>query len=325
MERKASLGVLAALLTAACLYATSAEALQSKCLVGKNKCMAKKAASLLKCHQKAETPGKDPNPNFNDCVTKAENKFDGTPDPTKGCFEKLENKSPNDCLTFDDTAPAETAVDNCVAALVAGIDPGMVDQTKCGVKKKKCVAKKLNGILKCWQKAETPGKDPNPNAKDCIDKVVAKYDGGTDPSKGCFVKLETKPGNDCQPPIGNQGALENIVDGNTCVAGIIELIDNPTTTTTTTPTTTTTTTTDRDDDHHHDDPPPRRPPPPRRRRPPPRRRPRTTTTTTTTRRRPPPRPPRRPPPRCRRHRRSSTSPSTRRPASAGTPATPRTR
>ena len=179
MERKASLGLLAALLTAACLHATSAEAAQSKCLVGKNKCMAKKAASLLKCHQKAETPGKPADPNAADCVTKAQNKFDGTPDPTKGCFEKLENKSTNDCLTFDDTAPAETTVDNCVDAIVAGIDPGAIDQTKCGVSKKKCVAKKLDGILKCWQKAQTPGKDPDPNAKGCIDKVVAKYDGGT--------------------------------------------------------------------------------------------------------------------------------------------------
>ena len=79
MERKASLGLLAALLTAACLHATSAEAAQSKCLVGKNKCMSKKAGSLLKCQQKAETPGKPTDPNSGDCVTKAKAKFDGGP------------------------------------------------------------------------------------------------------------------------------------------------------------------------------------------------------------------------------------------------------
>src|SRR5262249_6821632 len=140
MYRKATFGLLAAALTATCLLASSAEAAQGKCLVGKNKCMSKKAGSLLKCHQKAETLGKPADPNAADCVTKAKNKFDGTPDPAKGCFEKLENKSPNDCLTFDDTGSAEAAVDNCVAAIVDAIDPGAIDQTKCGVSKKKCVA-----------------------------------------------------------------------------------------------------------------------------------------------------------------------------------------
>ena len=75
-------------------------------------------------------------------------------------LREAREQATNDCLTFDDTASAETAVDNCVDAIVAGIDPGAIDQTKCGVSKKKCVAKKLNGILKCWQKAQTPNKDP---------------------------------------------------------------------------------------------------------------------------------------------------------------------
>src|SRR5262249_46559473 len=152
--------------------------------------------SLLKCEQKAETPGKPADPNAADCVTKARAKFDGGADPTKGCFEKLESKTPNDCVTFDDTQPAELAVDTCVAQLVGAIDPLPIDQTKCGVSKKKCVSKKLKSLLKCYQKAQTPGKPTDPNTDGCIDKAKAKFDGGADPAKGCFVKLEAKAGND---------------------------------------------------------------------------------------------------------------------------------
>jgi hypothetical protein len=233
--------VVISVFAAACLMSTGAgAATQSKCLVGKNKCMSKKAGSLLKCEQKAETPGKPPDPNFADCEDKAKGKFDGGSDPTKGCFEKLENKSNNDCITFDDTASAEAAVDACVDEIVAAIDPAPVTQTKCGVKKKKCVAKKLSSVLKCYQKAETPGKPMDPNTSDCITKATAKYDGGTDPSKGCFVKLESKSGNDCQPPIGNQAQLEDIVDS--CVGAFVTLINTPTSTTTSTTSTTTSTT-----------------------------------------------------------------------------------
>ena len=40
-------------------------------------------------------------------IDKVVAKFDGGIDPTKGCFEKLENKNPNDCITFDDTGSGE--------------------------------------------------------------------------------------------------------------------------------------------------------------------------------------------------------------------------
>lgn len=217
-----------------------AAGLQRKCLAGKIKCMSKKAGSLLKCEQKAERPGKLADPNAGACVEKADDKFTGGNDPSKGCFEKLENKASNDCITFDDTAAAEAKVDQCVAQIVAAIDPPPLTQTKCGAEKKKCVAKKLKSILKCHQKAETPGKPPDSNTGDCIDKAVAKYDGGSDPPKGCFVKLENEVDNDCQPPTGNQGTLEGIVDGS-CVGAFVALLTTPTTTTTTTPTTPTTT------------------------------------------------------------------------------------
>src|SRR5262249_38572145 len=194
---------------------------QGKCIVGKNKCMSKKAGSLLKCHQKAETPNKPADPNFDNCIGKAVDKFSG---PT-GCFEKLENKSPNDCITFNDFPAAEIVVDDCVDTLVEAIDPAPITQTKCGVGKKKCVAKKLKSILKCHQKAETVGKPMDPNAGDCITKAMDKFGGGSDPDKGCIRKLELKSNNDCQPPTGNQQHLEDLVDS--YVGAFMTLISTP--------------------------------------------------------------------------------------------------
>ncbi len=156
MAMRSIVTVLAATLLLVPAFPASAQ--QAKCLVGKTKCMNKKAGGLLKCHQKAESPGKPADPNAGDCVTKAMTKFDGGVDPAKGCFEKLESKSGNDCISFDDTASAEAAVDGCVATLVDAIDPPPISQTKCGVGKKKCVAKLLAGLLKCEEKAQTPGK-----------------------------------------------------------------------------------------------------------------------------------------------------------------------
>ena len=128
--------LLALVLALALMPAAPASAQQAKCLAAKTACMATKAAGLLKCETLAETPGKPVDPNAKDCVTKVRAKFDGGIAPTKGCFEKLESKTPNDCLTLDDTGAAEAAVDACVASLVAAIDPPPPDQTKCGAGKK---------------------------------------------------------------------------------------------------------------------------------------------------------------------------------------------
>src|SRR5262245_54749475 len=219
-----------ALLTVLLLVpAAPTSAQQAKCLAGKTGCMAKKAAGLLKCEALAETPGKPPDPNAKDCVTKVRAKFDGGSNPAKGCFEKLEAKNPNDCLTFDDTAAAETAVDTCVAALVAAIDPPPLDQTKCGAGKKKCASKYLRALLKCRKLAQTPGKPTDPNTKGCVDKAVAKYTGGADPAKGCFAKLQAKAPSDCQSTTDSptvQARVENCLackpvdcnDDNLCTA-----------------------------------------------------------------------------------------------------------
>ena len=212
---------------------------EAKCLAGETALMAE-AAGLL-ARSLAETPGKPADPNQG--VSPRKGKFDGGLDATKGCFEKLENKNPNDCLTLDDTGAAETAVDACVAALVAAIDPPPLDQTKCGAGKKKCASKYLAGLLKCRKTAQTPGKPTDPNTKGCVDKAVVKR-GGVDPREAASRSSRRTTRNDCQSTSTSltvQGLGENCVDD--LVAVVAGSVSTTSTTSATTPTTLATTTT----------------------------------------------------------------------------------
>src|SRR5262245_55480420 len=110
----------------------AAWAQQAKCLAGKTKCLSKRATGMLKCERLAQPPGLPADPNANGCADKVNAKFDGGLEPANGCFEKLENKTPNNCITFDDTAALGAAIDGCVATLVAAIDPPPLDKSRCG-------------------------------------------------------------------------------------------------------------------------------------------------------------------------------------------------
>ncbi len=239
MKRSRVRGALAALAATTLLVAAvPARAQQAKCLAGKTGCMAREATGLLKCEALAVTPGKPADPNAGDCITKVHAKFDGGTTPAKGCFEKLESKSPNDCVTLDDTSAAETVVEACVASLVAAIAPPPLEQTKCGAAKTSCASKYLAALLKCRQTAQTPGKPADPNAKGCVDKAVAQYTGGADPAKGCFAKLEAKQPNDCRAT--NDAATVQAL-AESCLAAFVAVAGGTTSTTSTTIGTTTTT------------------------------------------------------------------------------------
>ena len=183
MRRTSILSTAACAVVLAFLSDAPASAQQAKCLSGKTLCMSKKTAGMLKCEALAATPGKPVDPNANDCLTKVAAKWDGASNPAKGCFERLENKATNDCLTVDDAAPAGAAIDGCVASLIAAIDPPPLDQTQCGAGKRKCVSKYVGALLKCRRSAQTPGKPVDPNANGCVDKAVAKFTGGVNPAK----------------------------------------------------------------------------------------------------------------------------------------------
>lgn len=103
--------------------ATPAHATLNACAAAKKLCVSKKTAALLKCHSKAEKPpsGLDP-VKFAACIQKAKTKFDGGPNPAKGCFAKLEAKYGVGCLTSGDTAALEAKVDAYVDDVVCALD-----------------------------------------------------------------------------------------------------------------------------------------------------------------------------------------------------------
>jgi len=78
-------------------------------------------------------------------------------------------------------------------ALLALVTPQVGAQTvnTCQSKKKLCVAKKQAALLKCHEKAEKTGAAVDGA---CLQKAMDKFDGGVDPTKGCFAKLEAKGG-----------------------------------------------------------------------------------------------------------------------------------
>jgi hypothetical protein len=102
--------------------------------------------------------------------------------------------------------------------------PSLATLNACAAGKKQCVAKKTLGLLKCHQLAEKGGLDPvnDPKVLACLQKVVAKFDGGSDPTKGCFAKLEAKFPGGCLTTT-DTAALESTVDG--FVTAVVSALD----------------------------------------------------------------------------------------------------
>jgi len=94
----------------------------SKCAASKKKCVTNLVKGLLGCYGKNATK---PDPVLTSaCVLKAQTKFTGGADPTKGCFQKLEAKTPNDCLTTADSATLLASTQSYVNNLVATLECG---------------------------------------------------------------------------------------------------------------------------------------------------------------------------------------------------------
>ena len=205
MKRFSMLGAVAMSAAALLLGAIGADAKgppSGKCNSAKIKCVTTKATALLSCHNKAETKEMPVDP---ECVSKADTKF-SSPSDQKGCMDKAEKdlvKSP--CSTVGNAGSLEDQVDAFVLDVVQELDPGYPTPVlnKCSAGKKKCVANKVKAILNCYAKAASSGGSvalpPPPQGQsptsfqECIQKAQEKFDGGADPSKGCFAKLEAKP------------------------------------------------------------------------------------------------------------------------------------
>jgi hypothetical protein len=187
------------LLLAATLEAQTVNRCQSK----KKLCVATEAAGLLKCHVNAEKLGDALDPA---CIERAHDHFDGGSDPARGCFEKLEAQG--GCVTLDDTPTLGAEVDAFVNDVVTALDPSYPTPVanSCSAAKKKCVATKAKSLLKCHAKAERTGV----LSARCVQKARDKFDGGSDPSRGCFAKLESLGG--CLTT-NDASVLEGKVDG----------------------------------------------------------------------------------------------------------------
>ena len=107
-------------------------------------------------------------------------------------MEKAEKAWKPPCATTGDAGSLEAQVDAFVLDVVTALDPGYPTpvMNKCSAGKKKCVATKVKAILGCYGKAASAGLPVDPA---CIQKAQDKFDGGADPTKGCFAKLEAKP------------------------------------------------------------------------------------------------------------------------------------
>jgi hypothetical protein len=170
----------------------------SRCNAAKKKCIGKYVAAVLGCHAKAETKGEAV---AAECVAKAVAKVTGG---GKGCFDKNDAKTPNDCLHSGDAAQQLADAAALIANVVGAVDPAYPAPTltKCGAARKKCAAKKASGLLGCSAKLNADGTgDPT-----CSPKVNDKFSG----ANGCDPRAVAK-GPDC---LGSTttGSLETLVD-----------------------------------------------------------------------------------------------------------------
>ncbi len=178
-----------------------------KCSAAQIKCVSGKATAFLGCHNKAEGKNVAVDP---ECITKAEQKFTL---PAKGCMDKAEKdlvKSPCPNSGSGFIALLENKSDAFVLDVVQELDPGYPAPvlSKCSAGKKKCVANKVKAVLGCYNKAAGKNLPVDPA---CLQKATDKFDGGADPTKGCFAKLYAKVPNDCLTPI-DVAAMEAKVD-----------------------------------------------------------------------------------------------------------------
>ena len=77
---------------------------------------------------------------------------------------------------------------------------------KCQAVKKKCVIKKMKGLLKCHVTAEARGLAVDPA---CLQKHEDKFDGRSEPATSCFAKVEARSG--CLTT-GDTAVLESKID-----------------------------------------------------------------------------------------------------------------
>jgi cysteine-rich repeat protein len=186
----------------------------SKCASSQQKCVTNLVKGLLGCYSKNATkpdPVKTPA-----CVQKALDKFTGGADPTKGCFQKIEAKMPNDCQTTGHSADLLAATQNYVNNLVATLE---------------CGNHRIDAGETCDDGNQTCGDGCSSTCKTeaCGNNTV---DCGETCDDGNTSNLDNCPSNcviaACTPNSGSsQFATVNFATSGPAVAGIVVFVDYP--------------------------------------------------------------------------------------------------
>ena len=151
--------------------------------------------------------GEAGDPNAGGCVDRANARFDGGRDPTRAAREAGDHGA-DDCVTFDDTASVEMLVDACVAEIVATIDPASIDQSRCGVGKKKCAAKTLKSMLKCHRRRRcSSSESERPELRPLSRQGEGQARRWQRPDERLLRKLENQAGNNCLSPLDDAAAV----------------------------------------------------------------------------------------------------------------------
>src|SRR5262249_10885672 len=193
-RRRGDLGRQRSAMLAACVVSgaalliagrAQAQSVSARCAAAKMKCASGREAGLLLCHARAEGGGVAVDPA---CTAKVEAKF-SDPMTAKGCMEEAQARPP--CATTGDAGTLAATVDDFVDSGGAAVDPQLPAPVldRCGAGKKKCVANTVKQLLACYQKAVARGEAVDAS---CLQKARDKLDGGSEPARGCFAKLEAK-------------------------------------------------------------------------------------------------------------------------------------
>lgn len=110
-------------------------------------------------------------------------------------------------------------------AIAQGV-PGS-DVNTCLAGKTTCIRKKLAGLLQCRAKCQKTPTACGQVQTACEAKIRSKFDGGADPTRGCFAKVEAKadpakPASLCTT-VGDAAKMEVVADaGVRAVTGLLE-------------------------------------------------------------------------------------------------------
>jgi len=180
--------------------ATPAAAQPNTCIAGKLACTNVFASAVFKCYAKIFKAGfgGENQDKAEECVRKARQKFGTAVNPKVQCWDKVEAKE--DVAKPETICPANVFDEFDMDGLVEDFTLDVANEeiapggpvpfgNTCSAGKVKCVGALFAGLFKCEIKAHKAGLPADP---ECIAKAVAKYDGGVNPTKGCFAKLEAK-------------------------------------------------------------------------------------------------------------------------------------